>query len=351
MSQIGRRAPRRAMFLLTICVSLYEQYNEIVGGRGFSKGKGRHEVRDVILSNGQDLFSNSRKTVEIVFEFHVIPAAAIICLNPLRTSADNIELASRSIDLNTTHPRLVYPIQCIIYIRNMVSHVRTKRAYSPKCAMVSHHVRTKRAYSPKPHKYKVFEVDCYHRCFRTTVTAHPGVVRDWIFKMRRRRSYQLRRRELIVGLGVQWSAFSNNPAATLQLSVGRECLIFQLSRAPRAPMFLRRLLEDPEITRVGVNNHRDVAMLETTKHGLCVGGVLDLARVARYQGISTSPHLSMEVLAEDILGMQGVKKAEDVGRSNWDAFTLSGDQVEYACLDASLSFLMAKALEAWQWTP
>ncbi|XP_019174199.1 PREDICTED: exonuclease 3'-5' domain-containing protein 2-like [Ipomoea nil] len=212
--------------------------------------------------------------------------------------------------------------------------------------MVSHNVRTKRAYSPKPHRYKVFEVDCYRHSFRTTVTAYPGVVRDWIFKMRRRRSKHLLRRGLIVGLGVQWNAFSSRSPATLQLSVGRQCLIFQLSRAPRAPRSLRRLLEDPEITRVGVNNHRDVAMLESTKHGLCVGGVVDLARVARNQGICNRSHhhLSMEGLVEDILGMQGIKKEEDVGRSNWEADTLSGDQVEYACLDSSLSFLMAKAL-------
>lgn len=212
--------------------------------------------------------------------------------------------------------------------------------------MVSH-VRIQRAYSPKPHRYQVFEVDCYHHCFRTTVTATPGVVRDWIFKMRRRRANHLRRRELIVGLGVQWRAFSSNPAATLQLSVGSECLIFQLCRAPRS---LRRLLEDPEITRVGVNNYRDVAELESTEHGLCVGEVVDLVRVARDGGLCKA-QASMEAWVEQILGMQGIKKPKEVSLSNWEAATLSEDQVEYACLDASLSFMMAKALEAWERSP
>ncbi|XP_019174200.1 PREDICTED: Werner syndrome ATP-dependent helicase homolog [Ipomoea nil] len=211
-------------------------------------------------------------------------------------------------------------------------------------------VQIKPAYSPKPYSYKMFNVYCYNYRFRATVTATPGVVRDWIFRMRRRHAYLLRSRKLIVGLGVQWTPIYN-PAATLQLAVGRECLIFQLAHAARAPRALRRLLEDPDITRVGVNNPMDLAKVERSKLGLTVGEVVDLVHVARDKGICcTNLHqgkLSMEVLAENILGMAGIKKAQVVGMSDWEAKSLSEEQVQYACLDASISFLVGKALEAW----
>nr|GMD56126.1 Werner Syndrome-like exonuclease [Ipomoea batatas] len=198
------------------------------------------------------------------------------------------------------------------------------------------------AFSPKPYRYQMFNVYCYNYHFRTTVTATPGVVRDWIFRMRRRHAYQLRTRKLTVGLGVQWTPITN-PAATLQLAVGRECLIFQLTHAVRAPRALHRLLEDPDITRVGVNNQMDVAKVESSELRLTVGEVVDLVHVAR--ACCTDLHLhqgkvSMEALAENILEMAGIKKPQVVAMSDWEAESLSEEQVQYACLDASISFLM-----------
>lgn len=57
---------------------------------------------------------------------------------------------------------------------------------------------------------------------------------------------------------------------------------------------------------------------------------------------------SMEILANDVLGRHGVKKPTEIGRSRWDARYLSEEQVQYACIDAHISFEIGKALNAWK---
>ncbi|KAK9031954.1 hypothetical protein V6N11_056239 [Hibiscus sabdariffa] len=44
--------------------------------------------------------------------------------------------------------------------------------------------------------------------------------------------------------------------------------------------------------------------------------------------------MSMEKLAESILGAADVKKPKWIGRSAWDTYRLSSEQVQYACVDA-----------------
>jgi hypothetical protein len=62
-----------------------------------------------------------------------------------------------------------------------------------------------------------------------------------------------------------------------------------------------------------------------------------------------SRHLWMETLAEDLLGFQGRDEAACVGRSDWEASWLEEEQVQYASVDAFLSFRMGKALHVWNW--
>lgn len=99
---------------------------------------------------------------------------------------------------------------------------------------------------------------------------------------------------------------------------------------------------------VGVSNRNDDNLLQNSEHKLSVLGLIDLIDVASEKR-GYSRKISMETLADLVLGMGGVKKEKWVGRSDWDAFWLSDDQVEYACLDAFLSFLMGKALKVWNW--
>ncbi|GMJ12308.1 hypothetical protein like AT3G12460 [Hibiscus trionum] len=202
--------------------------------------------------------------------------------------------------------------------------------------------------NPNPNRFQTFTVTFFSNPIVTTVTATPSVVRNWLYRVLC--LHRTRRHKLVVGLGVQWNPSSSigpPPAATLQLCIGRQCLIFQLIHATAVPSSLRRFLADARNTFVGVWNHSDEAMLRRSKHGLQVHRLVDAREVAAERnGLSTQ--MSMEKLAEIILGAGDVKKPKKIGRGAWDTHRLSSEQV-YACVDAYVSFELGKALKVWNW--
>jgi hypothetical protein len=56
--------------------------------------------------------------------------------------------------------------------------------------------------------------------------------------------------------------------------------------------------------------------------------------------------VSMEKMAEDLLRLPGIEKPRRISTSDWDASQLSIDQIQYATLDAHLSFLLGVKLVA-----
>lgn len=79
-------------------------------------------------------------------------------------------------------------------------------------------------------------------------------------------------------------------------------------------------------------------------HGLCVN-TMDL----RFLVADELQCASMETLASDVLGLDGVEKRGDIAKSRWDVRHLSEEQVQYACVDAHVSFEIGKVLKAWRW--
>lgn len=58
----------------------------------------------------------------------------------------------------------------------------------------------------------------------------------------------------------------------------------------------------------------------------------------------------MENLVRAYLGFDGMKKTDvPTGISNWNARNLSVDQVQYATVDAHVSFEIGKKIEAWKY--
>ncbi|KAG6667957.1 hypothetical protein I3843_01G127700 [Carya illinoinensis] len=203
-------------------------------------------------------------------------------------------------------------------------------------------------HSSDPQRFRTFTVHFFHSYrIHVILTSTPAVVRAWLRKVRSRFLTHIRSRRLVVGLGVQWNPYYAS-AATLQLCIGHRCLVFQLFHAPRIPSALRRFLSDTGNTFVGVCNHRDEDMLLGSKHRLLLSNLVDVRDVVTAtKGWSRS--LSMEELASRILGFKGVEKPERIGRSAWDDYWLSEKQVQYASVDAYLSFSMGKALNVWKW--
>ncbi|KAE8714240.1 Mevalonate/galactokinase family protein isoform 1 [Hibiscus syriacus] len=204
-------------------------------------------------------------------------------------------------------------------------------------------------FNPNPNSFRTFTVTFFSTPITTTVTATPSVVRDWLHRVLR--IHSSRRDKLVVGLGVQWNPFSSvhsPPAATLQLCIGRQCLIFQLLYANAVPLSLRRFLVDPRNTFVGVWNLFDAAKLYWSNHRIWTSRLVDAHDfAAKRRGLRRE--LSMEKLAQIILGTGGVKKPKTIGCSAWDTYRLSVEQVQYACVDAYVSFELGKALEVWDW--
>lgn len=143
---------------------------------------------------------------------------------------------------------------------------------------------------------------------------------------------------LTVAMGVQWTPPSRALAGgaeprpgTLQLCVGSRCLVFQVAQGNAFPAALRRFLADGGVAAfVGYGIRSDCRKL-AAHHGLHVACTRELRAVT---GMGSS---SMARMAEELLGLAGIKKPAAVGRSRWDAPKLSKKQVKYACVDAFLS--------------
>ncbi|XP_047965254.1 uncharacterized protein LOC125209713 [Salvia hispanica] len=132
----------------------------------------------------------------------------------------------------------------------------------------------------------IFHIPCDSRVVRTTVTS-------------------------VAGLGVQW-------VSGLQLCVGSRCLIFQLHHADHCPDVLRGFILD-------------------SRHALQVGWLVDARMAAHQRGHDGAA-------GGGDLGDSGMTKDEAVGCSDWEDEELTWDQVQYACHDVLLAYLIALEL-------
>ncbi|CAI9099436.1 OLC1v1036262C1 [Oldenlandia corymbosa var. corymbosa] len=199
------------------------------------------------------------------------------------------------------------------------------------------------------HNY--YDVYFYDDRVNTLVTHDPDVLSNWLFRLQKIHGQRLG--NLIVGLDVEWRPNFNrnqdNPIATLQLCVGRRCVVFQIlhcSRECQIPDDLKYFLAEPDFTFVGVGIAGDVEKL-AYDYGLSVGGrIVDLRDLAadRY-GNKAFKNVGLKDLASAVLG-RVVEKPKSVTMGRWDNRWLTPLQVQYACVDAFASFEIGRSLEA-----
>ncbi|PWA83665.1 ribonuclease H-like domain-containing protein [Artemisia annua] len=146
------------------------------------------------------------------------------------------------------------------------------------------------------HRY--YDVTFFDKTINTLVTDTPSSVDRWISKIKHIHRYCLD--NLVVGLDVEWRPNTNryvqNPVAILQLCVGRNCLIYQIM--------------DLAVEEFGAKELRNTGLKGLT--GWVLGKELD--------------------------------KPKHVTMSRWDEEWLTLDQVQYACVDAYLSFEIGRSL-------
>jgi ribonuclease D len=179
---------------------------------------------------------------------------------------------------------------------------------------------------------------------KTTVTSSGTAVERWLQEIRC--MYRWVYHKLIVGLDVEWRpSYSRvqNPAALLQLCVGRRCLIFQLLHADYIPDALDEFLGDPGFRFVGVGVQEDANRLDND-HRLRVATTVDLRGLAA-DGMQM-PWLrqaGLKGIASAVMGAN-IEKPQKVRVGPWDAYELSDEQIEYACIDAFVSFEVGRKL-------
>ncbi|KAG8372177.1 hypothetical protein BUALT_Bualt12G0039300 [Buddleja alternifolia] len=181
----------------------------------------------------------------------------------------------------------------------------------------------------------------------TTVTDDPAAVSQWIHDIS-----SLYGHRLIVGLDLEWAPNfirhqQPNPAATLQLCVGRCCLIYQLIHSPYFPCRLIEFLSYSNHTFVGIEVKSDLEKLQRDYRIGHNAKAVDLRNLAadvyRRKDFKKA---GLKSLARVVLG-KDLEKPKSVTMSGWDNRWLSQEQVQYACIDAFVSFEIGRILNAY----
>ena len=171
-----------------------------------------------------------------------------------------------------------------------------------------------------------------------TVTSESSIVREWI----RAQNGNL------YGLDVEWrpnriKGLKDNKVALLQLCGENECLIVQMLYLDQKPPELANLLNDPDKCLAGVGVCMDGKRL-LNDHGLSCQGTIELTTLAveRLKREELG-HVGLKVLVQEVLGVQ-MEKRKSVTMSNWAQRILNDAQVEYACIDAFVSYALCQKL-------
>lgn len=107
-------------------------------------------------------------------------------------------------------------------------------------------------------------------------------------------------------------------------------------------MFLKKILEDRNILKVGVKPKRDAQYLldDYLPYGNSIRGTLELGRVARMANREGFKR-GLGFMAERYLGVT-LDKDPAIRCSDWEAETLSRDQIMYSALDVLVAIELFK---------
>ncbi|XP_022883278.1 Werner Syndrome-like exonuclease [Olea europaea var. sylvestris] len=193
--------------------------------------------------------------------------------------------------------------------------------------------------------HNLFDVDFFGDIIHTLVTHDPGMVSEWLSEIESLNNHC----RLIVGLDVEWRpSFSRlqNPVALLQLCVGRRCLVYQLIHSSYIPDHLVEFLSEQDYTFVGVGIESDLDKLERDYGFGFNANAVDLRELAAYTyQMRNLQNTGLKNLASFVLGKE-FEKPRRVTMSRWDYRWLTLDQVQYACVDAYISFEIDRVLNA-----
>ncbi|XP_076906532.1 3'-5' exonuclease-like [Bidens hawaiensis] len=207
-----------------------------------------------------------------------------------------------------------------------------------------------------PHKttnltYNLYDVTFFDATVTTTVTADSSAVDKWISETEQHLIQNLQNllalQPVVIELDVEWrpnrTRGDDNPVAVIQLCAGNRCLVFQILHSPIIPYSLVNFLASPFYVFAGVGIGEDVGKLMKDYY-LVVVRTVDLRTLAwsvyRKKELKSS---GLKKLASVVLRKQ-ISKPKKVTMSCWDNWWLVPAQVQYACVDAYLSFEIGRIL-------
>ncbi|KAK6120490.1 hypothetical protein DH2020_045748 [Rehmannia glutinosa] len=199
--------------------------------------------------------------------------------------------------------------------------------------------------------HNTYDVFFFGDTIFTTVTNDNATVTDWISDVKSIHRHRLR--SLIVGLDIEWrpsfTRYRQNRVATLQLCVGRRCLFYQIIHSSgHIPESLTDFLSE-DFTFVGVGIKSDLEKLDDDYGIGSDARSVELGRLAAdWYDEKELKNAGLKQLASLVLG-KDVEKPSGVTMSHWDNRWLTDDQVQYACVDAFLSFEIGRCLNAFDY--
>ncbi|CAJ1802938.1 unnamed protein product [Sphenostylis stenocarpa] len=190
--------------------------------------------------------------------------------------------------------------------------------------------------------HNLYDVTFHTHSIHTLLTSDPSLVDAWIST-----NVRGNRAGLLVGLDIEWRPNTHrnmqNLVATLQLCLGQHCLVFQILHSPSVPPSLVSFLADPNVTFLGVGIEEDAEKL-LEDYDLHVVTMRDLRSLAAEKlGDRELNRAGIKSLGLRVLGLE-VEKPKRITRSRWDNPWLTAQQVQYATIDAFLSYEIGRSL-------
>ena len=125
--------------------------------------------------------------------------------------------------------------------------------------------------------------------------------------------------------------------ALLQLSTHDTCFLFRLNRID-LPDSIVELMENPDITKVGLSLNDDTMALNRRRKVNCQG-LIDLQKEVKQFGVKD---LSLQKIYANFLGGK-IAKTQQL--SNWEADALSESQQRYAATDAWSCIMLLEEMQ------
>lgn len=143
-----------------------------------------------------------------------------------------------------------------------------------------------------------------------------------------------------VGFDCEWVLHST--VSLVQICYDTNVYLFRLCKvsSDTFPIYLAQILNHKKITKVGRNVDADLKKLET-QFGKVYQNTLDLAGYCRERSAVDISSPSLAKLCEDTLGVY-LPKIRRIRCGNWEADTLTQEQIQYAAIDAWVSLEIFK---------